>query len=104
LGALATIDLPRALAGLIVSPGIGLGYEYLHVTTTHHDAMNNPFKVPTADHQLRGGAHVALLESLGDHVAVFADLWADAAAFRSNSQSGPTAYLSFALGVRLEER
>ena len=104
LGALATLDLPRRLGGFIVSPGVGVGYTYLHVTTTHHDAMNNPFEVPTADHQLRGGAHAALLKSLSDHVAAFADLWVDAALLRSDSQSGAGAYLSFALGLRFEER
>jgi hypothetical protein len=104
LGALATLDLPRKLGSLILSPGVGVGYTYLHVTTTHHDAMNNPFDVPTADHQLRGGAHAALLKSLNDHVAAFADLWADAALLRSDSHSGPGAYLAFALGLRFEER
>lgn len=104
LGALATLDLPKTLGSFIVSPGVGVGYTYLHVTTTHHDAMANPFEVPTADHQLRAGAHTALLKSLGDHLSAFADLWVDAAALRSDSQSGPDAYVSFALGLRFEER
>jgi hypothetical protein len=104
LGALATLDLPRTLGSFILSPGIGVGYTYLHVTTTHRDAMMNPFDIPTADHQLRAGAHAALLKSLTDHVGVFADLWVDAAALRSDSQFGPSAYVSFALGLRFEER
>jgi hypothetical protein len=104
LGALATLDLPRKLGSFILSPGIGVGYTYLHVTTTHRDAMMNPFDIPTADHQLRGGAHAALLKSLSDHVGAFADLWVDAAALRSDSQFGPAAYVSFALGLRFEER
>jgi hypothetical protein len=104
LGALATLDLPHKLGSFILSPGIGVGYTYLHVTTTHRDAMNNPFDIPTADHQLRGGGHAALLNSLSDHVGAFADLWVDAAALRSDSQFGPAAYLSFALGLRFEER
>jgi len=66
--------------------------------------MLNPFDIPTADHQLRGGAHVSLLKSLSEHVAALADVWADAAALRSDSQFGPAAYLSFALGLRFEER
>lgn len=104
LGALATIDLPRALGRIIVSPGLGVGYSYLHVSTTHHDAMNNPFQDPTRDHQLRAGAHTAVLASLSEHVSAFADLWVDAAALRSDSQFGPAAYLSLALGLRLEEQ
>lgn len=104
LGALATLDLPRRFGSFIVTPGIGLGYTYLHVTTTHHDAMNNVFEVPTGDHQLRGGAHAALLRSVSDHVSVFADLWFDVAMLRSDAHSGPAAYISFALGLRLEER
>ncbi|HUS27715.1 MAG TPA: hypothetical protein VMZ53_04380 [Kofleriaceae bacterium] len=104
LGALATLDRPRKLGSFVLSPGIGVGYTYLHVTTTHRDAMMNPFDIPTTDHQLRGGAHAALLKSLSDHIGAFADLWVDAAALRSDSQFGPSAYLSFALGLRVEER
>jgi hypothetical protein len=104
LGALATLDLPRKLGSFIVSPGVGVGYTYLHVTTTHRDAMMNPFDIPTSDHQLRGGAHVALLKSLSDHVSAFADVWIDAAALRSDSQFGPAACVSFALGLRFEEQ
>ena len=104
MSALATIDLPRRLGSFVVSPGIGVGYGYLHVVTHHHDAMNNPLDVPTADHQLRAAAHAALSRSLGEHVSAFADLWTDTALLRSNSQFGPTASLVLALGLRLEAR
>ncbi len=97
LTALATIDLPRRLAGFVISPGLGAGYGWLHVVTHHHDAMNNPLDVPTSDHQLRAAAHVAVQRGW-----LFADLWTDVAALRSDSQFGPTATLRLALGVRLE--
>jgi hypothetical protein len=104
LSAIATIDLPRHLGGFVLSPGIGVGYGYLHVVTHHHDAMNNPLDVPTADHQLRAAAHAALMRPLGDHVSAFADLWTDATLLRSDSQFGPGVSLVLALGLRLEAR
>jgi hypothetical protein len=102
ISALATIDLPRRLGGFVVSPGIGVGYGYLHVTTHHHDAMNNPLDVPGADHQLRAGVHAALLRPWSDRLSAFVDLWADAAALRSDPAFGPAAALSLSLGLRLE--
>jgi hypothetical protein len=104
LGALATLDLPRQIGSLIISPGIGVGYAYLHVTTMHQDAMHNTVDVGTADHQLRCGAHAAVLKSLSDHLAAVVDVSADTAVLRSESQSGPAAHVSLAIGLRLEER
>ena len=100
--ALATLDLPRRLGGYRVVPGIGIGYGYLHATTHHRDAMNNPLDVPSADHELRAGAHVALLRPWGDHFAAFVDLWTDLAALRSDSSFGPMGALSLSLGLRLQ--
>jgi hypothetical protein len=102
LSALATVDLPRKLGGFVVSPGIGLGYGYLHVVTHHRDAMNNPLDIPTADHQLRTGAHVALLHVVVDHVSAFADLWGDVAPARTDSQFGPGGSLRLSFGIRIE--
>ena len=102
LSALATIDLPRRLGDFVLSPGIGVGYGYLYVVAHHHDLMHNPIDIPASDHQLRGAAHAALLYPLGDSVSAVADLCADAAVVRSDSQSGPTASLVVALGLRLE--
>jgi hypothetical protein len=102
LSAIATIDLPQRLGSYVVSPGIGVGYGWMHVTTHHHDAMNNLLDVPSSDHQLRTGAHVALLDPLGDHVSVFGDLWGDVALARSDSQFGPGGSLRLLVGIRLE--
>ena len=102
LSAIATIDLPRKLGDYVVSPGLGVGYGWMHVTTHHHDAMNNLLDVPTSDHQLRTGAHVALLDPLSAHVSVFGDLWGDLALARSDSQFGPSGSLRLLLGIRLE--
>lgn len=102
LSALATIDLPRTFGSFVLSPGLGIGYGWLHVTTRHHDAMNHVLDVPTADHQLRTGAHLAVLRPLGDHLSVFGDLWGELAAWRSDSQSGPSGSLRLSLGIRLE--
>lgn len=102
LSAIATIDLPRKLGNYVVSPGLGVGYGWMHVTTHHHDAMNNSLDVPTSDHQLRTGAHVALLDPLSDHVSVFGDLCGDIALTRSDSQFGPGGSLRLLFGIRLE--
>jgi hypothetical protein len=102
IAALATVDLPRQLGSWVVSPGIGVGYGYAHSTTHHHDAMNNPLDVLARDHQLRAGAHAALLKPWGDHLAAFLDLWADLAVARSDSTFGPMGSVSLSLGLRLE--
>jgi hypothetical protein len=104
LSALAMVDLPLRLGMFVLSPGIGVGYGYLHVVTTHHDPMGNPLPSPSWDHQLRTAAHAALLRPWGEHVSVFADLWADVAALRSDSQFGPTTSLLLSLGLRIEAR
>jgi hypothetical protein len=102
LSPMATIDLPRKLGSFVVIPGVGAGYGDLHVTTHHHDAMNNPLDAVTSDHQLRTGAHVALSRPLGNHLSVFGDLWADAAILRSDTQFGPSSSLRLSVGIRLE--
>jgi hypothetical protein len=97
-----TIDLPQPLGGFVISPGLGVGYGYLHVVTHHHDAMNNPLDIPTADHTLRTAARFALLYSISERLAVFGDLWGDLAIERSNSQFGPAGSLQLSLGLRFE--
>jgi hypothetical protein len=95
LSALATIDRPLALGDFVLSPGIGVGYSYLHVTVNHSSGA-----VPSEDHELRAGVHAALLRPLGP-LAVFADLWADGALARSDSQFGPVVSLRLSLGAWL---
>lgn len=102
VSALATLDLPRKLGGFVLSPGIGAGYAWLHVTTHHHDAMNNPFDVPTSDHQLRAGAHLAVLRSWGGHLSVCGDLWSELAVARSDAQFGPLGSVRLSFGIRVE--
>ena len=101
IAAFATIDLPRRLGGWLLVPGIAIGYGYEHVTAHHHDPMGNPVDIITPDHQLRGGVHAALARPLGTRLAVFADLWADAAfAHSATMPLGPTGAVSLAFGVR----
>jgi len=103
LAAFATIDLPRRLGDFVVTPGIAVGYSYLHVITHHHDSMGNLLDVPSPDHQLRGAIHAMLLRPIGTRLAVFADLWGDGVVVRSDSNSfGPAASLVLALGLRVE--
>jgi len=102
LSALATVDLPRKLGSFVLIPGIGVGYGWLHVTTHHHDAMNNPLDIPTSDHQLRTGAHLAVLRSWSERISVFGDLWTELSAARSDSQFGPMAAVRVSFGLRLE--
>jgi hypothetical protein len=102
LSALAMIDVPRRLGSFLLIPGIGVGYGYQHVTAHHHDPTGNPVDIATPDHELRGGVHAALARSIGAHLAVFADLWADAAFAHSASMPlGPTGALSLAFGARV---
>jgi len=103
LAAFATLDLPRRLGEFIVTPGIAVGYGYLHVITHHHDGMGNLLDVPSSDHELRGAIHAMLLRPLGARLAAFADLWGDGAVVRSDPHSlGPAASLVVALGLRVE--
>jgi hypothetical protein len=102
LTGLATIDMPWHAGGVVVEPGIGLGYGWLHVVTHHHDAMNDPLDVPSSDHRLQTGAHVALHYPIGSHVAAFGDLWGDVCIARSNAQFGPTASVRAGLGISIE--
>jgi hypothetical protein len=64
--------------------------------------MNNPLDVLARDHQLRGGAHAALLKPWSEHLAGYVDLWADLAVARSDSTFGPTGSVALSLGLRLE--
>ena len=100
----ATLDLPVQLGPWVLVPGIAIGYGYLHTTTHHRDAMNNPLDVPTADHELVAGAHAAMSHAWTEHVSVFADLWTDVAALRSDSSAGPTGAVRLSLGLRVEGR
>jgi len=102
LSALATVDLPRKLGSFVLSPGIGVGYGWLHVTTHHHDAMSNPLDIPTSDHELRTGPRLGALRSWSQRLSVFGDLWAELSAARSDSQSGPMGSVRLSFGVRLE--
>ena len=102
LSPMATIDLPRRLGRFVLTPGLGLGYGFLHVVTGHHDAMGNSLE--SSDHELRLGAHVALARPWTDRLAVFADLWGDGAPLRSDSSFGPGFAVRLALGIRLEAR
>lgn len=100
LSGLATLDRPMPLGSFVLSPGIGVGYAYLHVTTHHHNGAML-VDVPSSDHELRAGAHAALLRPLGATFALFADLWIDAAALRSDSQFGPDGSLLLSFGARI---
>ncbi|HET9993530.1 MAG TPA: hypothetical protein VFQ65_33565 [Kofleriaceae bacterium] len=100
----ATLDLPLQLGGVVLSPGLAIGYGYLHVTTHHRDAMNNPLDVPTSDHELVTGAHASLLCAWTEHVSAFADLWTDVAVLRSDSTFGPTGAVRLSVGLRVESR
>ena len=103
LSVLATLDWPRPVGGgFTITPGIGVGYGYLHVTAHHHDAMNNPLDQILADHSLRAGAHVAVLRPLAAHWSWFADLWGEAAPVRSNGAVGGAAAVRLGVGLRLE--
>jgi hypothetical protein len=100
LSPMATIDLPRRLGGFVVTPGLGLGYGFMHVVTGHHDPMGNSLE--SSDHELRLGAHVALARPWTDRLAVFADLWGDGAPVRSDASLGPNFSVRLSLGIRLE--
>lgn len=103
LAAIATLDLPRRIGGFIVSPGIGLGYAWLDVATSHLDMHSMSFSVAETSHALRADVHLMISRPLGGRFAIYGDLHGDAAMARTDIVAdGPRSFLRAAIGIRVE--
>lgn len=99
---MATADVPRRIGGFVLSPGVTLGYGWNRIHQGHLDDHAMPFAISHANHALGTGGHVVLSRSLGQRVAVFAGLFGDVAAQRTEIPDGPRGRLGVSLGARLE--
>lgn len=100
--AMATADAPRRIGGFVLGPGVTLGYGWNRIQQGHLDDHSMPFAISHANHALRTGGHVVLSRSLGQRVTVFAGLFGDVAALRTEIPDGPRGRLGLSLGARLE--
>ncbi len=100
LAALATIDLPRRLGGFTISPGAGVGYGWLGVTTTHLDAHMVPFDQTDSSHALRGELHVSIVHPLAGRFALVGELRGDTAIVRTDLAGAPRTFARAAIGIR----
>jgi hypothetical protein len=101
LGALATVDLPRRVGRLVITPGAALGYAYLTLAEHHLDAHSMPFDVDYTRHALVADLHASLAYPLGAHLSLYVDLRGDTALARSDVHHGPRSFARASFGVRL---
>jgi hypothetical protein len=102
--ALATIDLPRAFGRFAISPGIGVGYGWLEISSTHLDMHMMPFEVAETSHALRADVHLTVTRSLGKGFAIYGDVRGDSALARTDIPAGPSSFVRAAIGLRVEAR
>ena len=105
LDALATVELPRRLAGFVVSPALSAGYAWLGISSQHLDIHMMPVTTTESSHALRAGAQLRVARSLTSHVAIIGELAGDASLARTTpatGPAGPATALGFALGARFE--
>jgi len=100
--ALATADAPRRLGRFTLRPGVAAGYSWSRIEQQHVDVHMLPQSVAHTTHALRVGARAALALPLARSVAVFGELFADAAALRTAAADGPRGRAGLALGLRIE--
>jgi hypothetical protein len=100
--ALATLDVPRRLGGFVLRPGVGLGYGWLQVLTTHMDAHGTKFDGAASSHELRAAARVALSRSVARRLAIYGELAGEAALAHTAIATPASAALALSLGARVE--
>lgn len=104
LHGIATLDVPRVLGAFSISPGVGLGYGWLEITSSHLDMHMLPVETAHTSHAVRGDVHVTITRSLGRSIALYGDLRADTAIVRSEIPAGPESFVRVAIGIRVEAR
>jgi hypothetical protein len=100
LHALATVDLPRRLGAFTISPGAGIGYGWLDITSTHLDIHMLPVEDSVSSHALRGEVHVTFTRRIGGGFALVGDVRADSALARTEIPGGPRGFVRAAFGLR----
>jgi len=100
--ALATADAPRRLGRFTLRPGVVAGYGWSRIEQQHIDVHMLPQSVAHTTHALRVGARAVLALPVARSVAVFGELFADAAALRTAVADGPRGRAGLALGLRIE--
>ncbi|MEJ7598977.1 MAG: hypothetical protein WKG01_13800 [Kofleriaceae bacterium] len=104
LHALATLDVPRTAGSFSISPGLGLGYGWLEITSSHLDIHMLPVQTAHSSHALRADLHVTVTRSFGRGIALYGDLRGDTALVRSEIPAGPERFARAAIGIRVEVR
>jgi hypothetical protein len=96
----ATAEVPRALAGFVISPGISLGHGAQRITSTHLDSHMLPVTQIDWSHALRAGMQVRVSRAVSPRLAIFTELSADRSLARSGLTGGPASWFGLALGAR----
>jgi len=100
LDARATAEVPRAIAGFIMTPGVSVGYGLQWIDSQHLDAHMQPFTETDTSHALRAGAHLRIARALAGRVSIFTELAADQSLVHSGTVVGPQTWFGLSLGAR----
>jgi hypothetical protein len=96
----ALVEVPRSLAGFVVSPGVSLGYGLQRISSTHLDAHMMPFTVVDSTHALRGGLQLRVARAVSQRFSIFTELTADRSLARSGLTAGPHSWFGLSIGAR----
>ena len=100
LDARATAELPRTLAGFVVSPGLSLGYGWQRITSQHLDMHMMPIEQVDSSHALRAGLQLRVARSVAQRISIFTELTADRSLARSGLTAGPHSWFGLSVGAR----
>lgn len=100
LDARATAEVPRTIAGFVVSPGVSLGYGLQRIESHLLDAHMLPFTTVDTSHALRAGAQLRIARAVAGRVSIFTELTADYSLARSGVVVGPQGWFGLSLGAR----
>jgi hypothetical protein len=96
----ATAEVPRPLAGFVVSPGISLGYGLQRITSQHLDMHMMPFTLVDSVHALRAGLQLRVASAMSQRVSIFTELTADRSLARAGLTAGPHSWFGLSVGAR----
>jgi hypothetical protein len=96
----ATAEVPRSLAGFVVSPGLSLGYGWQRISSTHLDTHMMPFTQIDSSHALRAGLQLRVGRAMSQRMSIFTELAADRSLARSGLTAGPHSWIGLSVGAR----
>ena len=96
----AMVEVPRSLAGFVVSPGLSIGYGWQRVSSQHLDMHMMPFTVVEPSHALRAGLQLRVARAVSQRVSIFTELAADRSLARSGLTAGPHSWFGLSVGAR----